>query len=70
MIQVFRRQDSVYEAVRFRLHELDPQARYSIRSLDEEADREVSGRELLQDGLLVTAAKQPCALVFIYKRLP
>jgi alpha-galactosidase len=70
VIQVFRRQDSVYEAARFRLRELDPQARYRVTDLDDGSDREVSGSDLLRDGLLVTAEKQPCALVFVYKRLP
>ncbi|MDQ1256782.1 MAG: Alpha-galactosidase, partial [Candidatus Hydrogenedentes bacterium] len=69
-VQVFRRQDSVYESARFRLNGLDPEARYRIRNFDESDTKEASGRELIENGLLAAAPVRPSALIFVYTRLP
>jgi alpha-galactosidase len=67
-VQVFRRADSVYEAGRFKLQGLDPEARYKVRDQDQpEALRELSGRELMEKGLLVTLDRRPGAAILTYR---
>jgi alpha-galactosidase len=68
LVQVFRRASSIYEAARLKLHALDPKARYSVTDLDQPTSlRELTGRELLERGLLVNAPQQPAAMVFTYR---
>jgi hypothetical protein len=69
MVQVFRRADSVYEAARFRLQGLDPEARYTVQNLDAEGTTEAAGRELMEKGLLITLPHQPEAAVVTYKQV-
>jgi alpha-galactosidase len=67
MVQVFRRAGSNYEAARFRLQNLDPAASYVVIDLDQPAaPRELSGRELLERGLLVNAPERPSARILTY----
>jgi alpha-galactosidase len=68
MIQAFRRAESPYEACRFRLCGLDPAARYLIRDVDRPETTERTGRELMDDGLLVSIPRQPWAAVLTYQR--
>jgi alpha-galactosidase len=66
MVQVFRRPQSPYESARFKLHGLDPAARYEVENLDGGKET-LTGRALVEQGLAVTARSQPAALVFVYK---
>jgi alpha-galactosidase len=70
MVQVFRRPESPYESARFRLGGLDPDAKYVLTDLDTNQPREITGRELLERGLLVGAAQKPSAVVITYRRMP
>jgi len=70
VVQVFRRGGSPYETARFTLCELDPDARYSVKNLDETAPREITGRELVETGLPVAVPKPASAVTFLYKRIP
>ncbi len=68
MVQVFRRAESNYESARFKLRNLDPSASYVVKDLDEPATpRKLSGRELLERGLLITAPGQPAARIITYR---
>ncbi len=70
IVQAFRRADSIYEAARLTLHGLDPAARYVVTDLDQPAAaREITGRELMETGLLVTAPTRPAAVVITYRRI-
>jgi alpha-galactosidase len=69
MVQAFRRKDSVYESARFRLRELDSDARYVVTDVDEDRPHEMTGQELMANGLLVTIANAPGAVVTTYRRL-
>ena len=64
LVQVFRRAESFYEAARFRLHGLEPQARYVVTDLDSGRTQEISGRDLAA-GLKVSLDKQPSAAVLL-----
>ena len=70
MVQVFRRENSDYESARFRLHGLDPDARYKMSHLDEPgAAQKFSGRELGERGVPVTLHHRPDAVVLQYTRM-
>jgi alpha-galactosidase len=68
MVQAFRRADSFYESARLNLRGLEPTARYRVRDLDAPRAKEITGRELMEKGILVTIAAQPGAVVITYKR--
>jgi alpha-galactosidase len=70
MLQAFRRDRSIFEVGRLKLHGLDPAARYELVDLDIEKPQEFSGRELTEKGLSVTITDQPGAVVYRYRRLP
>lgn len=69
MIQVFRRNTSIYESARLKLHGLDPAGQYEVTDLDTNKSKTVSGRELLDQGLLVEIAQQPAAVLIKYKKI-
>ena len=69
MVQVFRRDESPYVSARFRLHELDADATYTVKDLDAGIIGRFTGRELMNDGLLVTMDELPCAAILVYKRV-
>jgi alpha-galactosidase len=68
MVQVFRRVGSNYESARFKLRNLIPEARYVVTDLDQPAAaKEVSGRELLEQGVLIGAPERPSARILTYQ---
>jgi alpha-galactosidase len=69
MIQAFRRSESPYEAARFPLHGLDADAQYAVTDMDTTRTYEASGRQLMHEGLLITAPERPCAPVLLYRAL-
>ncbi len=68
MIQVFRRAESPYESARFRLGGLENDARYTLTNLDVEGTTEMTGRDLIEKGLLVSVTERPAAVIITYKR--
>ncbi len=69
VVQAFRRAESVYEAVRLRLHGLKSDARYRVTDLDARASTELTGREMMDNGVRVDIKEQPGSVVIVYKRL-
>jgi hypothetical protein len=68
IVQVFRRAGSNYESARFKLRNLNPEARYVVTDLDQpETAKEVSGRELLEHGVLISAPERPSARILTYQ---
>jgi alpha-galactosidase len=69
LVQAFRRRSSAREEARFKLRELDPNARYTVTNLDEPgASQEFAGSQLVQDGLVIIIRDQPGAAVFTYRQ--
>lgn len=69
VVQAFRRASSFYESARLKLRALDSQGRYVVTDLDRpDVAREFAGRQLMEQGLLVTAPTQPAAMVFTYRK--
>ncbi|HOZ49404.1 MAG TPA: alpha-galactosidase [Candidatus Hydrogenedentes bacterium] len=70
MVQIFRRDGSIYRAVDLVLRGLDRAARYTITDLDApDAPREMTGEDLLDKGLPVEIGSRPGSALFTYKRI-
>lgn len=59
ILQAYRRQDCVYESARFNLVGLEAKIIYKVRNLDSDHADELSGRELMDYGLLVNIQVRP-----------
>jgi alpha-galactosidase len=68
MVQAFRRAESPFELARLRLRGLDPDARYTLTNLDIQETTEMTGRELMNEGLAVSTKDRPQAVVITYRR--
>jgi alpha-galactosidase len=68
MVEAFRRADSPYETARFRLSALDPDADYEVQDLDTPNVTRLTGRQLMEDGLVVSMPDRPAAKVIVYQR--
>lgn len=69
VIQAFRRAESPYESARFRLQALEPEALYSVKNVDDAKSLEMTGKALMEEGLLVKMQDRPAAAVIIYAKL-
>jgi alpha-galactosidase len=69
IVQVFRRAESPYEVARFRLRGLDPEVTYRLHDFDQPQPREVRGRELLENGLLVNLPERRSSCLIRYQRV-
>ena len=68
MVQAFRREKSVYESARFNLRGLEPDAHYTVKNMDAQNSNEMTGRELMENGLVVRIPGKPGAVVITYKK--
>ncbi len=68
-IQVFRRENSIYEMARLRLRGLDPGARYRLLDVDTGNGEETTGERLMERGCAVTIPDCPGAKLLRYQRL-
>ena len=69
IVQVFRRPESPLEVGRFKLHGLDPSSQCRVGNLDVPETKQMTGRELMEQGLRVEIKDQPSSAVFTYTRL-
>jgi len=67
-VQAFRRSNSYTLTAQFPLRGLDPQARYTISTIDGKDEQTFTGRELMEKGLPVTIPDTPGAAVITYKK--
>jgi alpha-galactosidase len=68
VVQAFRRDASIYETARVKLHGLEPRARYRVTDLDATGPaKEYSGEELMSRGLALSIAEMPGATVLTYQ---
>ncbi len=68
LVQAFRRRDCPYVSARYKLRSLQPDARYIVSNLDCDQPTTLTGRELMDHGLLVTIPDQPGAVLVTYKK--
>jgi len=69
-VQAFRRKDCFYESARLKLQGLDADSQYVVRDFDSEDTKTVSGKELMEKGLLVVIPECPGAATVEYKKDP
>jgi hypothetical protein len=69
MVQAFRRPQSPFEAAHFKLRDLEPTARYRVTNFDEPGTAEMTGRELMEDGLPVVLKRAPQSAIIAYKQV-
>jgi hypothetical protein len=69
LIQAFRRPDSPYVSAQYKLRALEPEARYLVSDWDTDPPRPMTGRELMEQGLLITLPQQPGAALITYEKV-
>ena len=69
MVQVFRRDESIYKSADLRLSGLDPEARYRVRNLNSPEADIITGRRLMDTGLPVVLNDCPSAVVIKYEKV-
>ena len=70
MVQAFRRHESDYESARLRLRGLDADANYLVTDIDTGRQESHRGRDLLDNGCLVTLGSRPGTGLLTYHRQP
>ena len=69
LAQAFRRSGNVPASARLNFRGLNPRARYVVTNLDEATSREIPGRELMDEGLLLTRSDAPSAPIITYREI-
>ena len=69
VVQAFRRDKCDDTTKAFRLSGLDPAAQYEFTNFDVEGTTRVSGKDLMDKGLVVEIEAKPGAAVIAYKHL-
>jgi len=69
VVQAFRRSRSEDASMRFKLHVLDANIPYEVEDFDNEGTLKLSGRQLMDEGLLVKLSKRRQAATIIFKRV-
>jgi len=68
MVQAFRRNESPDESLRVRLYGLEPDTVYNLSGMDDPGSAAMTGRELMENGLLIQTKDQPGSILIIYKK--
>jgi alpha-galactosidase len=68
LLQAFRRQDSPTAAATYRLYGLEPTAEYAVTNADDQASRQMTGRDLMERGLTIDLPDCPAAALFTYRK--
>jgi len=69
MVQVFRREQSIYESARLPLRGLEAEAVYEVRDLDQDDATRWQGRELIEKGMPTTISTRPGAVLLMYRKV-
>ncbi len=69
MVQAFRRDKSNEMTKGLHLRGLDPAAMYEITDLDTAVRKQISGGDLMQQGLRVEITRNPGAAIIVYKKI-
>jgi hypothetical protein len=68
LLLAFRRKDASFVSAEFRLNALDPDATYELTDADTGRKRQVSGRELAENGLPITMKTAPASRLVFYRK--
>ena len=69
MVQAFRRKGSDTQSYQYGLFGLEPDAEYELTNFDVPKTIKITGRELMENGLVVRIPGQPGAVVIKYKKI-
>jgi hypothetical protein len=69
MVQAFRRDENTEGSKSLRLRGLEPDAKYEVKDLDSGRPQQVTGRELMEKGLVINIAEKPGVAVVTYKKV-
>ena len=69
LVQAFRRPDCPYVSAQYKLHALESDSVYIVSDHDTGKTRQMTGRELMNDGLTITISEQPGAALFTYEEV-
>lgn len=67
MVQAFRRAGCPDGTVLLKLRGLSPTAHYHLTDLDSHAAQELTGKQLMEDGLTIASTDKPKAVIMEYK---
>jgi len=68
MVQTFRRENSLQDSITLKLKNLDIDTRYTLNNLDTNVSEEMIGKELMENGLIVSIKNQPGAAIITYRK--
>jgi alpha-galactosidase len=68
VVLAYRRNDNTESERRLKLSALDAEAKYAITNSDVPGSNIVTGRQLMEEGLLLTITNQPGAIVITYQK--
>jgi alpha-galactosidase len=69
MVQAFRRPGSPFEVARWPLKGLDVKARYRLHVLGTDQTWQMTGDDMMQDGVRTPIEERPGAAVILYERI-
>ena len=69
MVQVFRRAESPYDAAQLHLRGLEPEAHYQVNDMDAPRSTDMTGQQLMQEGLSVSLNDRPRAKIIAYRKV-
>lgn len=69
MVQAFRRSGSMYESIRVKLSGLEPESIYELTNLDKPGSTQMTGRELMENGISIVIQNQPGSAILTYKNI-
>lgn len=69
IVQVFRREDAPYTDTSFRLGGIKSDCVYVFRDADTDAETEINGSELLEEGFKVHIPDKRCAKIYFYSNV-
>lgn len=68
VVQAFRRSKCPYVSAQYKLRSLEPDTQYRVTDMDTGKTAELTGQELMSDGLVVTIPNQPGAALVTYEK--
>ena len=68
LVQAFRRPNCPYVSAQYKLRGLEADARYVVNDLDNDRPQEMTGRELMDKGLLIAIPEKPGAVLITYQK--
>jgi alpha-galactosidase len=66
-VQAFRRAECAEETLTLKLQGLDAKAAYEMENLDDGSVKKMSGKELMETGLMVKVKDKPGAALYVYR---